>query len=225
MFELAQENGVQLVQGIVTEIRHTSTEVTSVLYRDANSVEQNVPATDVIICAGAWAPRIIESLPIEATRAHSVTIHPQKGVQISPYVLFTEIRGKSLTTPEIYARPDNEVYACGTGDSSELPESVDDVEVDAEACEGIWQHVSSISPQLREGVVDKRQACFLPIVSTGGGPLIGAASGMKGLYVGVGHTCWGICNAPGTAKALSELVLDGQISCAKLAKLSPSRYI
>jgi glycine/D-amino acid oxidase-like deaminating enzyme len=35
----------------------------------------------------------------------------------------------------------------------------------------------------------------------------------------------GICNAPGTAKALAELILDGRIACADLAKLDPARYI
>lgn len=35
----------------------------------------------------------------------------------------------------------------------------------------------------------------------------------------------GICNAPGTAKALAELVLEGEIKCADLSKLAPSKFI
>ena len=35
----------------------------------------------------------------------------------------------------------------------------------------------------------------------------------------------GICNAPGTAKAIAELVMDGKIKCANLDKLRPSRFL
>ena len=126
-----------------------------------------------------------------------MTIHPKPGVTISPYVLFTEVlfpsasRSPQCESPEIYARPDNEVYACGPGDNSRVPETVDEVEVDQAACESIREHVASISTELREGTVDKRQACFLPVVSAGGGPIVGEASKLaKGLVIATGHTCW-----------------------------------
>ena len=34
----------------------------------------------------------------------------------------------------------------------------------------------------------------------------------------------GICNAPGTAKVLAELVYEGKITSANLADLAPSKY-
>ena len=34
----------------------------------------------------------------------------------------------------------------------------------------------------------------------------------------------GICNAPGTAKAIAELVMEGKVSCANLQKLDPARF-
>jgi glycine/D-amino acid oxidase-like deaminating enzyme len=112
-------------------------------------------------------------------------------------VLFTEIflpreKGRFKTaTPEIYARPNNEVYACGPGDDSALPGTVDDVVVDTAACDSIYMQVSSISQVLRAGTVERRQACFLPVVSVGGGPIIGEAVGIaKGLIIATGHTCW-----------------------------------
>jgi len=118
------------------------------------------------------------------------------------------------------------VYSCGPGDSSRVPDTVDDVEVDAEACESIRAHVASISTELREGTVAKRQACFLPVVGSGGGPIVGEASTIaKGLVIATGHTCWGISNAPGTAKAIAELVMEGKIRCANLQKLQPGRFL
>jgi glycine/D-amino acid oxidase-like deaminating enzyme len=56
------------------------------------------------------------------------------------------------------------------------------------------------------------QACYLPN-SSDGLPLIGEYPGISGLYVGTGHSCWGILNSPATGLMLSELILDKQIQC------------
>ncbi|KAJ3502029.1 hypothetical protein NLJ89_g9073 [Agrocybe chaxingu] len=172
MFELAKEKGLNFLKGRAISISRQDGQVTGVEYLDPTTNERkNIPATDVILAAGAWSPTLLPELPITATRAHSVTIRPAEGVTIAPYVLFTEIDDPASAThssPEIYARPDNEVYACGPGDDCPLPTTVDDVVVNAASCELIYSHVASISQQLREGTVDKRQACFLPTVSTGG---------------------------------------------------------
>ncbi|TBU26270.1 FAD dependent oxidoreductase [Dichomitus squalens] len=243
MMELAKDKGVEYVSGKVTSInvdnsKGSSPQVTGVTYTPSNSnpgaEPQTLLATHVILAGGAWSPKLVPSLPIAGTRAHSITIVPKEGTTIAPYVLFTEISlpsgvassGPRNVSPEIYARPTNEVYCCGPGDDSPVPETVDDVAVDEDACESIREHVASISPELREGRVDRRQACFLPVVSSGGGPIVGAADSVaRGLIVATGHTCWGICNAPGTAKAVSELVMDGKIKCANLDKLKPSRFL
>ncbi|TFY67035.1 hypothetical protein EVJ58_g1897 [Rhodofomes roseus] len=126
MLALAQEKGCEFVRGKVTsiEIDQAAGQVSGVTYTTsaADGSSHTLPATHVVLAAGVWSPRILPSLPISGTRAHSVTIHPQPGVAISPYVLFTEIlfpsagrHGPQRVSPEIYARPDNEVYACGPG--------------------------------------------------------------------------------------------------------------
>ncbi|KIJ64785.1 hypothetical protein HYDPIDRAFT_111385 [Hydnomerulius pinastri MD-312] len=232
MMELSTEKGATLLQGSATSIEREKGQVVGVRYDDPTDHTSKVlPATHVILAAGAWSPCIppFTNLPISATRAHSVTIHPKPNVTIAPYVLFTEVKlpHGDLVQPEIYARPDNEVYACGPGDDSRLPGNVDDVEVDPAACESVWQHVASISQEFREGTIEKRQACFLPTVSVGGGPIIGEAPQKygKGVYIATGHTCWGICNAPGTAKVMAELIMDGKIHSGNLKKLAPSRFL
>ena len=205
MFELAKANGVNYIEGKVISIvqdsdgKVTGVEYIRVIHQDHTKTAEKVtvPATHVILAAGAWSSALVHQLPISATRAHSITIRPKQGVTISPYVLFTEISDPSpvpsskASSPEIYARPDNEVYACGPGDNCPLPDTVDDVIVDQTSCELIYTHVSSISQQLREGTVEKRQACYLPSVSSGGGPIIGEADQVaKGLFIATGHTCW-----------------------------------
>lgn len=199
MLELAQSKGVKLRPGaIVGSIAFDKGNVTGVFCQSPTAPMEFVPATHAILCAGPWAPVILPSIPVKANRAHSIVIQTHPDVQISPYVLFTEIDlpkridGKSAS-PEIYARPNNDVYACGVVDDSPLPYLVDHVEVDDAACEAIFQHVSSISLELRAGAVVKKQACFIPTVEKGGlgGPIVGPAPRMaKGYYIATGHTCW-----------------------------------
>ncbi|TFK29510.1 FAD dependent oxidoreductase [Coprinopsis marcescibilis] len=248
-------------------------EVTGVQYLSPStgSAAQSLDATHVLITAGAWSPSILSSmkgsrvrLPIKGSRAHSVTFRPPSpSIPVAPYIVFTQAARKRksskrqrITTtssspddspfgdPEIYARPTNEIYACGATDNSvPFPITVDDVQVDSKACARIVRDVGRImdvkalaTNQLGEGghnvvsleeLVHREQACYLPVVTSGvEGPIVGEAKSIaNGLYLGVGHTCWGICNAPGTAKALTELILDGEIRCADLSALDPSRFL
>ncbi|KAL0573931.1 glycosylphosphatidylinositol anchor biosynthesis, partial [Marasmius crinis-equi] len=143
MMELAKEKGVELVQGRVTSIIRDDGKVTGVEYEKPGSTEkETVSATDVILTAGAWSPSLVPSLPIDGSRAHSITIHPDPSVMISAYALFTSIElptGDSVT-PEIYARPGNELYACSGADDCPLPDTVDGVQVDLETCEALQRN-------------------------------------------------------------------------------------
>jgi hypothetical protein len=198
MLELAQERGVRVVIGRATAIERENGRVARVKFvSSASDAEQTLPATDILLSAGAWSPSLVPTLPIRATRAHSITIRTNPKTSIAPYALFTEIAYSSVSgrtesvSPEIYARPDGELYACGPGDSSPLPNTVDDVQCDETACESIHAHVTSISDELAAGTITSRQACFLPTVVSGGGPIVGSASKIaQGLFIAAGHTCW-----------------------------------
>jgi len=128
-------------------------------------------------------------------------------------------------SPEIYARP-NEIYVCGEGDVEvELPASTSEVEVDENRCDDLISQVASISDHIREGRVTRKQACYLPIVDIGGlGPLIGE-TGVEGLLLASGHSCWGINNAPATGLILSELIFDGKANSADIRSMDPKRVM
>jgi glycine/D-amino acid oxidase-like deaminating enzyme len=195
MLDLAVERGAKLILGRALSIERSGGSVSAVRYQPHDGSEAvSLPATHVVLSAGAWSPSLVPTLPIRGTRAHSITIQTQPEVKIAPYALFTEITlpgGGRVATPEIYARPDGELYACGPGDDCALPVTVDDVVCDADACESIHTQVGGISPAMRQGKVTARQACFLPIVSTGGGPVIGEATKIaRNLIIATGHTCW-----------------------------------
>lgn len=260
MAELAEDKGVQVVLGSVSSINRSAGAVKSVTYEDKETSESHtIPATDVVVAAGPWTRHVYPPAPISAMRAHSVTIRPSK--PISAYALFTEISlppdfGRTATflkskqshrkqvTPEIYARPNNEAYACGEGDTMvPLPKTTADVVTDDSRCQDIIDYVSSISDELKDGEVTARQACYLPNVqAASGGPLIGE-TGVKGLLIAAGHTCWGmlklsslmirqltlvltgIQNGPGTGKLISEFIFEGKAKSASIGSLDPRKVL
>ena len=242
MADLAEEKGAKVILGSVTSIDKSNNTVKSVTYTDKETSQTNtIAATDVIISAGPWTRSIYPPAPISAMRAHSVTIRPSRPV--SAYALFTEIslpvdfgrtgqstfvkRGKGkIVTPEMYARPNNEVYACGEGDHLvPLPSTTNEVVTDDARCQDIIDYVSSISDEMRDGEVTIRQACYLPNVDgPASGPLIGE-TGVKGLLLAAGHTCWGIQNGPATGKLMSEFVFDGKAKSASIGSLDPRKVL
>lgn len=234
MAALAKEKGVKVILGRVDKI-DTASEGHVVHYTDNASHEKtSLSATDVIITAGPWTKTVWPGTPIGALRAHSVTIRPSRPV--SPYCLFTSLSlpanfkpgpksRASHVTPEIYARPNDELYACGEGDHLvPLPPTAADVRVDDSRCQDIVDYCASFSDEMRDGQVLVRQACYLPQVETGGGPLVGRTN-TKGVWLAAGHTCWGIQNGPGTGKLMSEFVFDGEARSANVKSLDPRKVL
>lgn len=239
MAALAEEKGAKIILGTVTAIDNTENRVKGVTYEDkASGKIRTLHATDVIIAAGPWSSRIFPGTPITAIRAHSVTIK----ADVSPYAIFTEIslppsfgqaaatgskakRKRSKTVnPEMYARPNGEVYVCGEGDTRRaLPKSADLVQVDDSRCADLVAYVAHISDALRDGEVLTRQACYLPSVGDGEGPLVGP-TGVEGLLMATGHTCWGIQNSAATGKLISEYLWEGKAKSAAVDSLDPRKW-
>lgn len=193
--------------------------------KDDTSHIASLEADQIVLTLGPWTSKILPSCPISGLRAHSITIQPTKPV--SPFALFTEMRtGRtSYVSPEIYPRRD-EVYVCGEGDTfADVPESTDDVEVLRDRCDELFKHVGDISPQLKNGRILKRQACYLPVVDmpSHSGPFIGSTN-VDHLYLASGHSCWGINNAPATGLLMAEILLDGEATTASVDGLEPEFF-
>lgn len=237
--DLAVEAGAKVILGSVTAIDYKGPEgVKGITYEDKETkATHTIPATDVILAAGPWTSHVFPEAPIEATRAHSVVIK----ADVSPYAVFSEIelpkdfgrreegvkrrRHGASVSPEMYARPDGTVYACGEGDTDvPLPQASSVVVCDENRCQDILDYCGSISSTLRKGEVLEQQACYLPSVAGGGGPLIGQ-TGIRGLLMATGHTCWGIQNSCATGKLMSEFVFDGKAKSANVDSLDPRRVL
>ena len=144
--------------------------------------------------------------------------------------IFTSIKtSKSWSEPEIYVRPspppsafseppqnrpDGTAYCCGPTDSSPLPARASLVTTSAPAIAELLSLVGALSPShLRVGFVggeegariEKEQACYLPVGS--GDPVLGCLE--EGVYVGSGHSCWGITMGESCFGGAGEEGADG----------------
>jgi glycine/D-amino acid oxidase-like deaminating enzyme len=249
MARLAEQSGARIILGKVEDINCcnvngppenasplaasddlTRKKVVSVTYVDrASSRQHTLPASTVVLAAGPWSPTLFPKFRIQPLRAHSVTIKLQRPV--SAYCLFSDIHPTAGAKPislEIYPRPNNEVYICSQGDLDiPLPPPGNAVEVSSDRCQDIINAARSVSDEMRNGQVTGRRACYLPVISNkgaGNGPLVGHTE-LAGLILATGHSCWGISNAPGTGKAIGELIFDGRISCLDATSLAPRRIL
>ncbi|SPN97661.1 uncharacterized protein DNG_01174 [Cephalotrichum gorgonifer] len=244
--ELAREAGVDIKIGArLTEIRTAGDKgpVEGVEYIDRETGQSRTidSVTDVVVCAGPWTGKILPRSRVEGLRAHSVVFE----ADVSPYAIFTDIslppdyvpphraekgqkrRHRGSVDPEMYARPNREVYACGEPDNSvPLPETADLVQVDDTQCDDLISYISTISPPLRAAPIKARQSCYLPRHMRFGqerGPIAGPTS-VSGVWVASGHTCWGIQNGPGTGYLMAEWLFEGASGSPGSEKLDPRLF-
>jgi glycine/D-amino acid oxidase-like deaminating enzyme len=185
---------------------------------------QTLEADAVVLAMGPWTGRLAGSLRLPSVRGlkgYSVTL---VGADVPPHALFMDYRtadGRALE-PEIFPRPDGEVYVCGMADPQPLPESAEGVEVSDTACETLARAAARVSTALAGARIERRQACYRPVTDDGL-PLIGRVPGLVGAYVATGHGPWGMLNAPATGLVLSELIVDGAPSLVDLRPFDPRR--
>jgi glycine/D-amino acid oxidase-like deaminating enzyme len=181
-------------------------------------------ADAVVLAMGPWTGRAKGQLRlprIGGLKGHSVTLAAPGA---PAHALFVDYRtaGGAHLEPEIFPRPDGEVYVCGMADPAPLPDSPEAVEVNEASCAVLARAAGRVSSSLETAPVLRRQACYRPVTDDGL-PLIGRAPGLAGAYVATGHGPWGILNAPATGLALAELIVEGTASAVDLAPFDPRR--
>ncbi|SCV67300.1 BQ2448_5946 [Microbotryum intermedium] len=241
-----QERGFRIVYGTATSLER-NVEASSFIVKALPTQQEGSAATEdsdkemtldgvdgLVITAGPWTGSLLTQLGIKAggrarriegSRAHSVVLRTAESRVLPAQALFTSIKEKkSWSEPEIYNRPDGTAYACGPTDDSPLPSLASEVQVDRSATAMIIKQVAGLAPDylsVHEGPhsaqIEAEQACYLPVGS--GDPVIGKLE--ENIWVGAGHSCWGITNGPATGKCLAELILDGRASSANISRLGP----
>jgi glycine/D-amino acid oxidase-like deaminating enzyme len=181
-------------------------------------------ADAVVLAMGPWTGRAAGGLRLPRVgglKGHSVTLDAPGVPAHALFVDYRTAEGRRLE-PEIFPRPDGEVYVCGMADPTPLPDSPEAVEVDEAACGVLARAAGRVATALASARILRRQACYRPV--TGDGlPLIGRVPGVAGAFVATGHGPWGMLNAPATGLALAELIVDGATSSVDLRPFDPAR--
>jgi glycine/D-amino acid oxidase-like deaminating enzyme len=184
-----------------------------------------IEADAIVVAMGPWsalAARWLPLPPVFGLKGHSIVF--ETGELIPPEALFLEYEetAGSMLAPEIFPRPDGTTYVCAISSESPLPADPTSVVPDDGAMDRLKALCDRISPVLAASPVLASGACYRPLARDGL-PLIGAVAGARGAYVATGHGVWGILNAPATAEAIAELILDGAAKTIDLAPFDPAR--
>lgn len=186
-----------------------------------------LPADTVVIAMGPWSGKAASGLPLPAVhglKGYSITVRPT--AQPPAHALFVDyqtIQGERYS-PEVFPRPDGEVYVCGMSDASPVPGDPHQVEVSREACDVLQRMAVSLSSSLADAQRTSSYACYRPICADGL-PLLGRIPGVNGAFVATGHSCWGILNAPASGLAMAELIVDGSSTAVDLSPFDPRRLM
>ena len=216
----AQALGTRLCMGVVDGVARREGAARGVMMASGETLE----ADAVVLAMGPWTGRAAERLPLPnvyGLKGYSVTL---EGIDVPAHALFVDYHtadGRALE-PEIFPRPDGEVYVCGMADPSPLPDSPEGVEVSETACDTLARAAGRVSTALAAARITRGQACYRPVTDDGL-PLIGRVPGVAGAYVATGHGPWGILNAPATGLALAELITEGAASLVDLRPFDPAR--
>jgi len=185
------------------------------------STNGDISCDSCLLALGAWTSQASKWIPngnIPSNTASS----KYTSVVIDAEVDNTAVFLQSSNHVEVYPRPNGKVYACGCPENSTLPDDPLEIKPKDIHINTILKESGEISSVLANGKVSVRQACFLP-GSADGNPVIGKVSAYEGIYVGYGHTCWGILNGPATGLGLAELIVNGESKSVDLSGFDPDR--
>jgi glycine/D-amino acid oxidase-like deaminating enzyme len=220
LLDAAQACGAKLHIGVVEDVARRDGAAAGVMTADGQTLEGDA----VVLAMGPWTGRMAGRLPLPSVhglKGYSVTL---AAPDVPAHALFVDYRtsdGRALE-PEIFPRPEGEVYVCGMADPAPLPDSPELVEVHEDSCAVLARAAGRVSTALAQARIVRRQACYRPVTDDGL-PLIGRVPGVRGAYVATGHGPWGILNAPATGLALAELVAEGAASSVDLRAFDPAR--
>jgi len=218
----ARAHGAKLHIGVVEDVARRDGAVAGVETADGQTLDGDA----VVLAMGPWTRRLAGRLQlpnIYGLKGYSVTL---AAPDVPAHALFVDYRtsdGRALE-PEIFPRPEGEVYICGMADPAPLPESPEMVEVNDASCAVLARAAGRVSTTLAEARILRRQACYRPVTDDGL-PLIGRVPGLRGAFVATGHGPWGMLNAPATGLALAELIADGAPSLVDLRAFDPARLL
>ena len=220
LLDAALRQGGQLIKGQVEGLAWQGGKICGVQLDGTN-----LAADRVVLALGPWTAQAAQWLslpPVYGLKGHSIVLRPDQAVSSDAlFVDFHRRRGEQLS-PELFPRPDGEVYLCGLPEQVPVPENPQDVKSDPASAARLVEIAGAISSHLAGLQPVQLQACYRPVTQDGL-PFLGQIT--DGVYLATGHSVWGILNAPASGQALAELILDGQARSVDLAAFDPARLL
>lgn len=219
LLQAAMARGAKLIHGRVQAVLQEDDRVCGV--RVDGEV---IRATALVIAMGPWSSQIagLPLPPVSGLKGHSMTLYPDTAIPAQALFLDYQAANGVRHTPEVYPRPDGEVYLCGLSEDSALPENAALVQISPDAKRLLSEVAATLSSSFEGLDAERVQACYRPIYRDGL-PLMGRLADVKGAYLATGHSCWGILNAPASGLALAELIVDGYSASVDLTPYDPQR--
>lgn len=153
-------------------------------------------AAEVIVCGGAWAGQLLQSMGVE------IPVRPVKGQMIlfkAPIGLIKRV--VLMDGRYVIPRNDGRILAGST-----LEEAGFNQQVDGTARESLLASAIRIIPKLADYPIEHHWAGLRP-GSPEGIPFIGAVPGFDGLHVNAGHYRNGLVLAPASTRVLVDQLL------------------
>eukprot|EP00898_Chlorokybus_atmophyticus_P009113 jgi/Chlat1/9202/Chrsp97S08471 len=215
----AEQNGATVRIGEVKELR-LGTGIEGAQKLTGVVVDDDIIEVDAAVVAmGPWSSRLVSDIcQITGLKAHSIVLAPKDSGSIGSHALFLAYgtkEGQELE-PEIYPRPNGQVYVCGMSEEVPVPEDPAQVLPTKGKCEKLQQIATSWALLKWSG---SRHASYQYQRME-----FRSSALCLGVYVGTGHSCWGILNGPATGKSLAELIVDGKSSTVNLKAFDPARF-
>ncbi|KAJ4266262.1 hypothetical protein NW762_004245 [Fusarium torreyae] len=198
-------------------------------YTDCSS-ETHIPATRVLVCAGAWTPSVLESMfpgshiniPVVSLAGHSLVVRNPGASGDTFHSVYCSM---DTFSPEIYARPNGHIWLGGVNASIRLPPlatGARPIDASLEKLKDLARQI--IETEGEELEVIRTGLCFRP-VSERGTPYITRIEDVDlrqgyrtrkgrdgGVYVATGHGPWGISLSLGTGKVMAEMMQGRELS-------------
>ena len=216
LIDYLQERGVEVRRDTpVSAIETSGGRATGVI-----AGGQRIAARAVVVAAGAWTPRVLQTLrvrvPIEAGKGYSIDLSPQplpRPVRRPLYLHETRVAITPL---------DGMLRVAGTMEFSGLNHDVRAERVGAIARSAAWalRGWPDETPTAGRGV---RVWTGPRPMTPDGLPVIGWVPGYRDLAVASGHAMLGLTLAPATGEAVAELITTGQAP-EIVAPFDPARF-
>jgi D-amino-acid dehydrogenase len=202
------ELGVRIEENVpVDQVERAGGSVTTV-----HSGDRSFSGDRFVLAAGAWTG------PLSKLFGAPLPVRPGKGysVDVAPFGLRGSV---NLSDAKVAITPlSDRLRLAGTMEFGGLDETINQVRVEAilrapRTYFRDWEP-PTVAPAARAGIRP---------MTPDGKPIIGALTGLRNAYVSTGHGMLGVTLAPGTAAALTDLILRDRLS-PDLNTFSPKRF-